>query len=316
MADFSNKDYKAADRENAAYDKAREQNAIVHAAVSDEHDMDMIERDFDGETDYPADTSGIPRGDGSMTPDALDPLRLDAPSDTIEDVVQELVSGEDTAGDPELTAAIVDAANEPIDFQATLAAISDEDATVMAHRAVKAIDERADFEHVKDPDNTKIQGTLKKVRATLTSLDAARVLIATNVDPVVFNRVIHEGARYNVYAMGKLADAIRGVSVGAVSNAINLACMKSLFRFRAAGAVFTHDMAKCAASDKIRVERAVNEMLVRHTVSASTAPTQASSTMQALETLGIVARTGGGKNPTFTLTANPIVDRLQKALAA
>lgn len=147
------------------------------------------------------------------------------------------------------------------------------------------------------------------------TLRAASVTLACNVDPAILNRSLHEGSRYNVYAIGKLADAIFALSGGQVSNAINNAVMRSLFRFRAAGKTFTGEMAKAAASDKIRVDAAVREHLVRHTVSASTAPTQASSTMQALETLGIVKRTGGTKNPTYELTDSPVVRKLEEVLA-
>jgi hypothetical protein len=56
--------------------------------------------------------------------------------------------------------------------------------------------------------------------------------------------------------------------------------------------------------------------LHRHTVSASTAPTQASSTMQALETLGLVKREGSVRNPTFTLTDHPAVAHLEARMMA
>jgi hypothetical protein len=204
------------------------------------------------------------------------------------------------------------------DFTAMLAAISVEDATEMSAKATASVDERASFEAVKDSSNTKIQATLKKVRAGLTNLDAARVLIASNVDPNIFNREVHTGSRYNVYALGKLVDAMNAIGTDGkkVTNAINLACMRSLFQFRANGAQFTGEMAKAAASDKIRVSASISAMLVRHTVSASTAPTQASSTMQALETLGIVKRSGNTRNPNFDLIDSPITARLEQALAA
>jgi ABC-type microcin C transport system duplicated ATPase subunit YejF len=55
--------------------------------------------------------------------------------------------------------------------------------------------------------------------------------------------------------------------------------------------------------------------LVRHTVSASTAPTQASSTMQALETLGVVKRSGSGKNPVFEVVDGPLTRKIEELLA-
>jgi hypothetical protein len=206
-------------------------------------------------------------------------------------------------------------AAEANSFDEQLKAIDDVKALAMAHSIAKAFDERAEFETVKDPGNTNIQRTLKKARAQMTTLRAARVVLVTNIDPAVINREIHTGSRYNVYAIGKLGDAVYGLTDGVIKNAINNACMRSLFRFRAAGVAFTGEMAKCAASDKIRVDKAIRDHLVSHTVSASTASTQASSTMQALETLGIVKRSGSGKNPVFDLTDRPVTKRLAEVLS-
>ncbi|AWV14862.1 hypothetical protein A3862_04550 [Methylobacterium sp. XJLW] len=61
---------------------------------------------------------------------------------------------------------------------------------------------------------------------------------------------------------------------------------------------------------------AIRKHLLRHTVSASTAPTQASSTMQALETLGIVRREGSARNSTFHLTEAPVTQQLEAVLFA
>ena len=238
---------------------------------------------------------------------------LAAVVEAVEDVVTELESATVIEHQP---------AEQPQDFADVLAAVSSEDVNAKVEATRKALTERSDFERVKDPDNGKIQKPLDRVWKQITTQRAARLMCAVSFDPETLNRVIHEGARYNVYAMGKLGDAIWGLTNsedgkrGQITNAINLACMRSLFRFRADGTQFTGEMAKAAASDKIRVDAKVRELLVRHTVSASTAPTQASSTMQALESLGIVRRSGSGTNPNFDLTANPIVGALEKALAA
>jgi hypothetical protein len=99
-----------------------------------------------------------------------------------------------------------------------------------------AFDDRVEFERTKDPENANIQRTLKKARAVMTTRRAAQVMLATNVLPSVINRVFHDGSRYNVYAIGKLADLIFGLTKnpdnqqGMVTNAINLTCVRSLFR--------------------------------------------------------------------------------------
>jgi len=106
------------------------------------------------------------------------------------------------------------------------------------------------------------------------------------------------------------------ISARLISLAINIAVMKSMFKFRAAGLSFTGEMAKCCASDKIRIAASLSKELVRYTVSASTAPTQASSTMQALQTLGVVINKGSPKLPVYELTDTPATTRLQSLLAA
>jgi hypothetical protein len=207
----------------------------------------------------------------------------------------------------------VQADGEIQSFDDMMANISDEAKIEATVKMANAVDERADFELANGNDN--IQKTLKKARAQLSSTRAGAVLLACGVTEAFVNRSVHDGKRYNVYAFGKLADAIVGLSGGEITNKINFAIMRSLFACRKAGITFTGELAKAAASDKIRVEGAVKAILIRHTVGASTAPTQASSTMQALETLGIVKRSGSHKNPTFELTDHPAVAKLEAVLA-
>ena len=199
-------------------------------------------------------------------------------------------------------------------FDEVIEALPAEKVDEMVIAIDEAFKDRSSFEVAKDPTNDNIHRTLKKAQKLMVTRRAAQVMLACNVSAGVVNRSIHEGSCYNVYALGKLADAIYGLTGGIIGNAINKACMRSLFKFKAADMAFTGEMARAAASDKIRVSEAVKKCLVRHTVSSSTAPTQASSTMQALETLGIVERSGSHKNPTFALTTHPVVERLAKAL--
>ncbi len=179
-----------------------------------------------------------------------------------------------------------------------------------------AIDDRQSFEDLKDPDNANIHRTLKKVRGSLERAFAAKVMVAANQDPNFINRVLMDGSCYNVYAIGKYADLVDALAGTGMRNAINIAVTRSLFAFAKAGLEFNGEMAKAAASDKIRVSAEVQRHLIRHTVSASTAPTQASSTMQALQTLGIVAIDGSRKNPKYKLLDNAVTDRLREVVEA
>lgn len=197
------------------------------------------------------------------------------------------------------------------EFDAMMAAIDKTEVDLAVTAVAHALDERIAYEAVNGHPN--IQKTLAAVRRELIQERAARAMLVTGFSETEINRQIHSGKRFNVYALGKLADALRGLSGGAVTNAINNACMRTLFKFRAAGVPFTFETAKAAASDKIRVDAAIKNLLVRHSVSAGTAPTQASSTMQAMVSLGLVNATGG-KNPTYTLTNHPAVAKLEEVL--
>lgn len=209
-------------------------------------------------------------------------------------------------------------ANETVTaYDELLSTIEPEKIDNMVTWIADAMDARADFEERKNPENSNIQRTLKKAREQLVTKRAAKVLIAANVDPAFINRTLHDGARYNVYALGKLADVVYAITdKGTLGNAINRACMKSLFACRAAGFTFNLETAKAAASDKVQIDAAIRKVLVRHTVSSSTAPTQASSTMQALATLGVVKAEGSTRNPTYKLTEHPVVEKLEVLLKA
>ena len=192
----------------------------------------------------------------------------------------------------------------------------------MVFRIADAIDERATFEYNKKPDNLKIQSTLKKARTQMVTLRAAKLLVAVNCDTAWMNRSVHEGSRYNVYAYGKLSDVVYGVTGGVISNAINIHVMRSLFAVSKAGLTFDLEAAKGACSrDYVRKNpdeftSAVKRLLISYTVGATTAPTQASSTMQALTTLGVVRRYGSSKNPSYALVDGPLTRQLQEKLAA
>lgn len=142
------------------------------------------------------------------------------------------------------------------------------------------------------------------------------MLIAAQVDPGFINRSISSGSRYNVYAAEKVADLVGALDGRGVRNQINNAITRSLFACRKAGIPFTGEVAKAAASDKVRVTGDLKAVLIRHTVSTGTMATQASSTMNALETLDIVENKGNHKHPVYELTDTPQTERLELALAA
>lgn len=233
----------------------------------------------------------------------------------IEQALAQIEADELAAFEAEFDDAIeTNATPETADFATLMAQIGQQEAIDMAKAMTAALDERMAFESVHG--NPNIQRTLKGARDRFSMPSTAAVLIACAVNPAFVNRSVAGEKRYNVYAMGKLADLANGLAHGRMSNAINLAIVRSMIALQKAGEAFTMETAKAAASDKIRIDPKIARLMSRHTVSASTAPTQASSTMQALETLGLVSRAGSSKNPTYSFTNHPGVAKLEAALAA
>jgi hypothetical protein len=179
----------------------------------------------------------------SSDPEQHEAMLAETPAEVIEEVVAELEQD------------VVHPAPASDDMPHAFTDLTDSFGQEQVEEMVLAIDsafgERQAFETAKNPDNANIHRTLKKAREYMTrSSWAARVMLATNMDPQVINRTIHDGSCYNVYAIGKLADVIGAVGTGIVQNAINNACMRSLFKFRAAGLVFTGELAKAVASTR------------------------------------------------------------------
>lgn len=187
--------------------------------------------------------------------------------------------------------------------------------TAMIVQINTSFDDRAAHETSVNPANGNIHATLKKCRVKMALPGIAGLMLATNTSPDVINRSISEGSRFNVYAIDKMNDLLHGLNSGHFKNAINQAVMRSLFKFRAAGVPFTGIAAAAAASDKVVVDKAIKGLLVRHTVSAATAPTQSSSTMTALQALGVVANKGTAKHPIWELTNSSVTEAMQKVFA-
>lgn len=209
--------------------------------------------------------------------------------------------------------------NEPEEptFDDILGAIDDADKKAMAQKVSDAIDARIKRLKTEKPDNDTQPATLNKCRSKLALPSRAAVLIAVGADETFIDESRSSGNHYNVYGIDKVADLVAALSGDGLKNAINRAITRSLFQFRAAGQKFTGETAKAAASDKIRLtDKTLERLLIRHTVSAGTAPTQSSSTMQALQTLGIVKNAGSVKFPVYELTDSPQTAQLEKILKA
>ena len=200
--------------------------------------------------------------------------------------------------------------------------VSRETAQEAARQFAAAIDRRAEYERYKalgtaSGENNTIQKTLNSCRAELTRTSVAQMLTALGVDPSFINRKGNEGDKlFNVYAIKKLTDVAGGVVAGLFpENAINNAVIRSMFNLIDAGYAFDFTAAKAACSNKIPMDANLRNKMVRHTVAASTAPTQASSTMEALEVLGVVNAIGK-KNKLYVLRDHSPLTAALRELAA
>lgn len=203
-----------------------------------------------------------------------------------------------------------------VSFEDLVSKVDDQSRAQMIERLNAQFDIRVAFEKAKNGFNEKIQDTIKKERAKMCRPGLAAILLAAEVNESFINREMQTGKRFNVYAYGKLNDVIYGLSSGHFHNAINGAIIRSMIKCRNAGVPFNGLLAQAAASDKVKIDKALETNMVRHTVSAATAPTQTSSTMNALEVLGIVKNAGTEKFPIYNLTDAPITKRLEALISA
>lgn len=202
-----------------------------------------------------------------------------------------------------------------ISFIETARSISDEAVKDMIVKLAAAIDLRASDEAKKDPENAKIQSTLKGIRAGFTKTSVARFCVATNIDNNFINRSVRASAAYNVYAAQKLLNIAQKTMLGEDIkwNEVNRCIVSSLFKCEKANVEFSHKVAVACTSKQIACDAGVSKHLVRHTVAPTTATTQASSTMQALVTAGVVVKYENEANAEcYRFTENAIVSQLRE----
>lgn len=256
--------------------------------------------------------------------DALDALLINDTS-PVEEVFDATLPADEilASGAAEETEPQSEADADDIEFEDLLEVITPDDRLEMKHKIKAAFETREKFEKDKSAvtGNDNIFKNLTKSYGKLSSDAVANVLLVTNVEPDFVNRTLSDGSKYNVYALNKLADIAQGAMHGldvnsGMSNAINLAVMKSMFAIRRVGATFTMDLAKAACSKQYRTDSPYVKHLIRHTVSPSTVSTQSSSTMQALQTLGVVKLAGSRKNASYEIIDSPLTRRLEHVLMA
>ncbi|NKX37334.1 hypothetical protein HGG70_05220 [Rhodobacteraceae bacterium R_SAG4] len=201
-------------------------------------------------------------------------------------------------------------------FMDMLAAIPETRVASVMAGVTAGFAERARFEAEANPNNSNIQKTLTKLQKGHLTPGVMRASIIAGAGENYMNVSEVGGKRRNVYALDKMRDILYGAVVGHMKNAINIACLSSLVRLMDVQIQFTGAVAKACASDKVAIDTHIKPYLSRHTVAESTASTQASSTMTALEDLGVVKNSGTRQHPVWAMTDTPLSKRLVEIVRA
>lgn len=203
-----------------------------------------------------------------------------------------------------------DEANVP--FKEMVDAVSDPNAVRGCHNMVANLQTRAVYEREKHGYNENIQKTLSKLIAKFHNIWISRAMIAGGVNEDFFNESEVAGKRRNVYAIEKVPDFLLMAIGNPGKNPTNVAIITSLFRCAAQQLPFTSDIAKACASDKFPLPVHYQPFVRQHTAAQSTGRSQFSSTMTALEILGVVKQVGGKKAQVWELTDSPMTKAIEQ----
>jgi hypothetical protein len=161
------------------------------------------------------------------------------------------------------------------------------------------------------PDNANIQKTLAGIRADLDHDAIVATMIAANVPAEFINQAERGNARFNVYAAEKVANVARVLAGAGRLNHYTRAIVASAYRCAAAGLPFTHADAVAACSLEVKADPAKPLVRYEKHVAPNTASTQASSSIAALKTFGVLTE---GKTPSgavaYGYQVNPTSDGL------
>lgn len=206
----------------------------------------------------------------------------------------------------------------PGDIKEMIGNVTPEARQVKANEIMTELQTRIAYETRNgQPLGSNAGNSLLQAQKHLATVWAAGYFCAVDIDPSFINRSVSGDKRFNALALCKIRELIGGIDGGFVRNKIVRAVLLSLFNFRDAGLPFTMSAMQAAISSSVRVEtKGILKHLVRHTVAASTAPTQSSQMSHALQVMGIVTAQTIGRQTTFTLTDTPQVRRLEEVLRA
>lgn len=186
------------------------------------------------------------------------------------------------------------------DASASKAESNTMNATQYLESLLSQIDARAQYEIEKNSENTSIQACLvtsrTSIRNSVNHEKIAEILMLSNHDVATINRQERSNNRYNVYAYEKIAN-IANVLLNSTSvsrlNHYSTAILKAVHSYESAELTFTHKdavsacSADCKHSEKAR-EKILKDVRYAKHVAATTASTQSSSSINALQSMNVL----------------------------
>lgn len=162
-------------------------------------------------------------------------------------------------------------------------------------------DARVAFEIDADAENLSIQATLAAQRKSMTHEKIAATMLACNVDVAFINRQERKDSRYNVKSITKVENIARFLVKVERLNHYTLAILKSAIALTENDMTMTHDDAFSACSADLKAKNASKRKHISHysnVVATSTANTQSSSSINALQMYHILIETRDAANNT------------------
>jgi hypothetical protein len=164
-----------------------------------------------------------------------------------------------------------------------------------------ACDTRIAYECDKNAANETIKSKINAIRKSATHNDIAAVLVACSYDADKINTQERVSNRRNVYAVQKEINAARFIAAVAALDHYTLAIFKTAFALEAADFALTHATARAACSVDVKTSVAAQQSIViknryaKH-IDASTASTQSSSSINALQALNVFTESRNAAN--------------------
>lgn len=162
-----------------------------------------------------------------------------------------------------------------------------------------AIATRKSNEVAKAPNCTSMCATLDNLAKSVAHQKIVDVMLAAQVDANFINRAERSNAYYNVYAAEKVVNIARFLAVVAALNHYTKFIFLSALALEKNDMTLTHKDAACACSkDAKHADAKRSKHIVRYEkiVSPSTASTQSSSSINALQTFGILTESRDAAN--------------------